>query len=182
MDSLGDLDSLCSLGPNFLISGAGVGPDEGQGPSTSPSLCPSGEGRSPTLAFGELLSPLFLFLVPGRSCLPNVTTVVLPLECVGPGLKCRSLGSGRDSGCVPLGAGPQESAFPPSSTDTGSETWLVSKTCISLVELSELLPKMNALGLELDVKMLIINEKVPRAVLGEPSPSFSKHVLLIGTL
>lgn len=32
---LGDLDSLHSLGPNFLISEVGVGPDEGQGPSHS---------------------------------------------------------------------------------------------------------------------------------------------------
>ena len=42
----------------------------------------------------------------------------------------------------------------------------------SLVELSDLFPKMNALGLEQDLKM-VTNEKIPRVVLGEPSPSFS---------
>lgn len=31
MNAQGDLDSLYSLGPNVLISEAGVGPDEGQG-------------------------------------------------------------------------------------------------------------------------------------------------------
>lgn len=39
-------------------------------------------GSPPTLAFGDLLSPLFLFLVPDMPCLPNCKTVVLPLECV----------------------------------------------------------------------------------------------------
>lgn len=56
----GDLDSLHSLGPNFLISEIGVGPDEGQGPSHSslPATL-----NPPTPASGGLLSPLFLFLV-----------------------------------------------------------------------------------------------------------------------
>lgn len=42
-------------------------------------------------------------------------------------------------------------------------------TRISSVELSDLFPKMNDLGLELDFKMVIANEKVPRAVLEEPT-------------
>lgn len=36
--------------------------------------------------------------------------------------------------------------------------------------------------LELDLKMVLANEKVPRAVLGEPSHSLSEHILLIATL
>lgn len=37
---------------------------------------------------------------------------------------------------------------------------------------------MNELGLELDLEMVTANEKVPGAILGEPSRSFPEHVLL----
>lgn len=40
-----------------------------------------------------------------------------------------------------------------------------------MAELSDLFPKMDEFVLELDLKMVLANERVPRAVLGEPSHS-----------
>lgn len=73
-----DLDSLSSLGPSFLISGIEVGPD---GRPRPPLLTPWDWQAVLPLAFADLLSPLFLFLVPDMPCLPNCKMAVLPLEC-----------------------------------------------------------------------------------------------------
>lgn len=50
------------------------------------------------------------------------------------------------------------------------------------MELSDLFPKMSEFGLELDLKMVRASEKLPTAVLGELSHSFSEHILLIAAL
>lgn len=109
----------CTLwAPISLSVKLGLGPMKAKPFSTSHSLGLA--GSPPTLAFGDLLSPLFLFLVPDMPCLPNCTTVVLPLECVvkslGPQLTHRSLGTGGDAGQEP-----QE--FPSGILTQGPELW-----------------------------------------------------------
>lgn len=80
MNALGDLDSLCSLGPNSLISGIVVGSNEGHGP-TYFSL--------PVTLHSGLWRVISLVSLPGlRPCFPYCKTVVLPLECA-----VKSLGS-----------------------------------------------------------------------------------------
>lgn len=55
MNVLGDLD-LCSLGPSFLISEIGVGPDEGQGPSHSSFPVTVGQSSSHTSLWRVVIS------------------------------------------------------------------------------------------------------------------------------